>query len=212
MDINQAIQNTISTLKGESGIWSPVEIGPIELVSRCFRLTLEHIFRMSDVKTLFPKLPDDFLNNCKNGTGLILQGGSVNATYPSLVIIPPTGIFQNTQLGNVQPNYNPQRSDYVSNSKFTGSINILCRGRTSQETVILSDLICLIFSNVFVDVMTALGIRVLRINVGSPVEDKKSNDLVAWNITNTLSIEIPSVSALYTLTSDTFEDFYMSIE
>lgn len=212
MDINQAILNSIATLKGEAGIWLPVDNGPVELISRCFRLTLEHIFKLDDIKTLFPKLPADFISSCKAQKGVLLQGGSVNATYPTIVIIPPSGVFQNTQLGNVQPNPNPLRSDYVSNSKFSGSISFLCRGRTSQETIILSDIVSLIFCNIFVDVMTALGIKVMRINIGQMVEDKKSNDMVAWNITNNLTVEIPNIGTLYTLTAEIFEDFYMSIE
>jgi hypothetical protein len=44
------------------------------------------------------------------------------------------------------------------------------------------------------------------------VEDKKSNDMVAWNITNNLTVEIPNIGTLYTLTAEIFEDFYMSIE
>ena len=60
--------------------------------------------------------------------------------------------------------------------------------------------------------MTALGIKVMRINIGQMVEDKKSNDMVAWNITNNLTVEIPNIGTLYTLTAEIFEDFYMSIE
>jgi hypothetical protein len=211
LNIIQALDASFPKFRGEVGDFAPVPAGPSEYISRCFMLMLVKLFSWSDVLVMFPNMPKDFLANVVAKKGVLLKGSDAVSTFPALVIDFPVGTFRVVQLGVGTETYEDDSEDRVIKERFTGSISIISKGRTTMEAIQLADIMKVAFFSRLSDALRALSIHMVQCNIGQCVEDKKSNDVVAWTCTTTFNIDIPDLEAIHGIDYRVFTELYMTV-
>jgi len=209
--IQELITENINRFRGDRGDWSPVPVGDRELISRGFYLLLLHLFSVEGIADAYPNLPCDFIENIKEGSGLFVKGADVKAVNPSLMVGFPSGSFRLLQLGVGSHNEDRSEPDFVVKKKFSGSISLSSKGRTSLEACRIIDIVESALNSVLSDCLRALSIQITSINVSDGKEDKAGNDVPYWRFDTVITCDIPDLTALYGLSPDygVFKDLYL---
>lgn len=197
--IQELIQESLNQFRGDLGEWSPQPVGDRELISRSFFVLFNLMFGMSGIEDVYPKLPCNFLDNIKEGSGLFIKGADVKSVNPSLMIGFPSGSIRLLQLGIGAQNMDRPEPDFVVKKKFSGSLSVSAKGRSSLEALRIIDTVESSIYTVLSDSLRALSVQITSITVSDGREDKAANDVPYWRFDSVLSMDIPNLTALFGL-------------